>query len=442
MNAQYSTNATGCVNNPSHTPQSTTDSGLERYGWVGQPNTRGTMDIIWGSVLALFVCVWVVLHLNVPSTTDGYWTILWRKARWSVMAIVAPEVLNCFAGTQWEAAKNSVNEMRAEGYTDWTLEHAFYANSGGFILQPRDSTPFPINSRSVLYLLRRGYIKKPLLSQRDILDRSKAGHFAKFIASIQASWLVIQNLARGIRRMHRALLELFTLSFVVCTFCTFFFWFHKPLDVQTSTVLEMEGTSTAELLIQAGDAARAPFVDTPLDFIEKPVIPWERHPFFSHFGGLRQRPLPRIPNDSMLKMLNSQRRCSTRLAISTWLVAFFYCGVHLSAWDYDFPTPAERTLWRTCSLVLVANMVAMGALSLLTAYLENTFRINLFGIWVQPARKDTIWHELLFTIMYGINWTLYICARMGIIVEAVISLRSLPKGAFETIPWTSFLPHF
>ena len=36
----------------------------------------------------------------------------------------------------------------------------------------------------------------------------------------------------------------------------------------------------------------------------------------------------------------------------------------------------------------------------------------------------------------------YIFARVYLVVEAFISLRSPPKGAFETVRWMDYWPHF
>jgi hypothetical protein len=34
------------------------------YGWVDQPNTRGTMEILWTNLFAIFVSIFVTLCLQ------------------------------------------------------------------------------------------------------------------------------------------------------------------------------------------------------------------------------------------------------------------------------------------------------------------------------------------------------------------------------------------
>ena len=36
----------------------------------------------------------------------------------------------------------------------------------------------------------------------------------------------------------------------------------------------------------------------------------------------------------------------------------------------------------------------------------------------------------------------YTLARTYIVVEVFVSLRSLPSGAFDSVQWSSFIPHF
>lgn len=145
--------------------------------------------------------------------------------------------------------------------------HAFYADSGGFMLIAPDYGEFPITAKQLFYLVDRGYLPMPRITKEEIWDKSKADLFAKGIASVQVVWLVTQVIGRGIQHLPITLLELSTVALITCTGATFFFWFWKPLNVETPTILELD-TSLAEILVQAGDKAQAPFQDTPLDFFE------------------------------------------------------------------------------------------------------------------------------------------------------------------------------
>lgn len=196
-----------------------------QLGWVDQPNQRGTIDIVWSCLATLFVCVWVMLHLNVPAKDDSNWTLFLRRTRWLVLAVLAPELVMLFASGQWASAKRSVSEMKASGFSGWSMVHAFYADSGGFTLQAKDSVSFPITAKQVHYLLESKVILMPSISKAEIWDKSKADRFAKFIACFQAGWLVLQVAARAAQNLPVTLLELSTVALVSCTAATFFFWF-------------------------------------------------------------------------------------------------------------------------------------------------------------------------------------------------------------------------
>jgi hypothetical protein len=49
---------------------------------------------------------------------------------------------------------------------------------GGFILVAPDYT-FPVNAEQLLYLVDKGYIEFPVVSDRDIRDRNKADLIAR-----------------------------------------------------------------------------------------------------------------------------------------------------------------------------------------------------------------------------------------------------------------------
>jgi len=50
--------------------------------------------------------------------------------------------------------------------------------------------------------------------------------------------------------------------------------------------------------------------------------------------------------------------------------------------------------------------------------------------------------DSFFGIMVAISSAIYITARIGLIVLMLMNLRSLPAGAYDTVTWTSFIPHY
>ncbi len=398
-----------------------------KYGWVSQPNQRGTIDIIWSCVITLGICVWAMLHLNVPAKTDSQFTLFLRRVRWMTLAILAPELVMLFACGQWASARRSVTEMRELSCSSWTMVHAHYADSGGFLLHPRDTVSFPATAKQIYYLVQKGHLTIPNITKKEIWDKSKADRLAKTIAGSQAVWLVAQVVARGVQHLPVTLLELSTVALITCTAATAFFWFHKPLGVETPTDVHLE-ISIAQILRLAGDEAKAPYTDTPLDFIEPQLYTSGQMPLHQ-FWGVQDRPLPRIPND------RDPRLHSLRMILIITVPTAAFSLLHLIAWNFDFPTKAELLLWRwTC----VSMSVVLGTYCVTEAVSIVAQGYTTSGLTTLNGYKLRWPTNLLFFV----PGFLYMCARITVIVEVIISLRLLRSGCFETVQWTQLLPHF
>lgn len=108
--------------------------------------------------------------------------------------------------------------------------------------------------------------------------------------------------------------------------------------------------------------------------------------------------------------------------------------MQLIAWDFDFPTEAEKYLWRyTClkGLVVLATGCFLEAAAIVAS------RYTLSGMQTFNNYK-TRWPWCLLFLGAGV---MYLMARVVVIVEVMISLRALPESCFETVQWTSILPH-
>ncbi|KAL8694132.1 MAG: hypothetical protein Q9218_001185 [Villophora microphyllina] len=322
-------------------------------GWVDQPNTRGTFDIVQSSFLTIFLCTWTCLHLNLPAANEGTLKPILRKFRWMILTILGPEFVATLAAGQRANAKRVRDQFYEIGHKQWTLRHSFYANMGGFVLQPRDSTPFPIHGLHLIYLVKKGYISLPSITEDEIADKSKANWLAKALVCLQIGWFVVQCLGRWHGGLPLTSLELTTTSYVWCTWGIYAQWLHKPLDVAVPTILKSKA-STAEILLQAGPEAATPYRQTPLDFVFDGRHSWtlDVQPFLRFRVDPRKRPMPRVLNDSFPWF-------ST--AADTLIIVFiviFYGVILAFGWNFVFPTAIEKLLWRISALVVVGTTAA------------------------------------------------------------------------------------
>jgi squalene monooxygenase len=349
--------------------------------------------------------------------------------------VTATEILTFFAVMQWNVANISVREMKSMGHHHWTMVHAFCANAGGFVLETLSFPPFPINATSLFYLVSRGQVTMPTITEKNNWDRSKADLFAKYVAFVQTAWLLCTTIVRGIQKLPITPIELFTVAFVVPTVATQFFWAKKPQNVEAPVVLNVDW-EIEELLKAAGTASMTSYVDTPMDFIEKPMWDgWKRRPSLLHFGGLEKRPLERIPNDY------SPPPPTGKEATFIWFISIAHAGIHCAGWNLEFATLVELVLWRTSSLTLLVVMAVGGIVPVLSTRPWFDFSFNLLWIWVREARKKTWIREWAFASLVNCAYAAYILARLIIFAELFSVFRWLPREAYQDINWSGFWPH-
>ncbi|KAI4156040.1 MAG: hypothetical protein L6R39_001156 [Caloplaca ligustica] len=409
-----------------------------KFGWVDQPNQRGTIDIIWSCLLVIFTCVWTVLHINIPKQGEGYWAIVFRKCRWAGFAIFAPEFVALAAASQRSSARRSVPEMHAIGVEYWTPIHGFFAESGGFLLTAPDTPPFPVNTRAIHYLVEKKYLTLPRehVLKKQIWDKSKADKFAKAVAFVQSTYMTFQVIARPIQSLDISCLELVTVAFVACTAFTYYFWMDKPLGVEYPIELHIP-TSMATILLEAGDIAKRPYVDTPMDFVEQPGWrAWKRRKMFRNFGGMGQRPIPRVPNDMIPPPF------TLRLAYPLWGLTVSYAAIHVAGWHYEFPSTAESYIWRCSSVTMFAVLFLWGLALVMTVKPGLNFTLTLLGIWEKESTKNTPFRNWAVDAPATMSAILYFVARTVILAEAIASMRLMPSTIYQTVQWTDFLPNF
>lgn len=418
---------------------------------MDQPNTRGTLDILWSCLITIFLCSWTVLCLNVPASSDSRFTVFGRRLRWMIMAIVGPEFVLGFAAGQYENAYKSVAAFK-DLELEWSMQHAFFAEMGGFILHPVKSTPFPVNNKHILWLIQNKFMDPPRVSKKDIWDKSKADHLIKTIVCIQICWLMITTVARAIQKLAITTIELATVSIVFCTVATYFCWFHKPADVTIPIELHIP-SSTADILIAGGEVASRPYHMTPLDFVDNLGPSWSGNvmAFAGVRSGPQQRPLPRLPNDRFPHV-----RGLRQVLLVT--ITLFSDGIHIFGWHFAFPTRSERIVWRVASLqMFVTAAFFWGAELGAGLHRDQTWELLRTMIF-HPSQVSDLKRRRsqrasrpqqtpeTFPLPWECGasvtmWVLYLVARFYVLVEMFAGLRILPQSAYVCVNWSDFVPH-
>ena len=103
-------------------------------------------------------------------------------------------------------------------------------------------------------------------------------------------------------------------------------------------------------------------------------------------------------------------------------VGVWFGAIHCIAWHFSFPTLAELSIWWMLCVAITAVPIYMPLMIAFMAIGGDIIGV-IAALLVFPA---------------GI---LYILAQVFTLALAFTSLRDLPPGAFDTVHWTTFIPH-
>ncbi|KAF2668074.1 hypothetical protein BT63DRAFT_308818 [Microthyrium microscopicum] len=456
-----------------------------KRGWVSSPNERGTIDIIWSSLITMFLCSWSLLCLNVPAPKHSILSRLHLRLWLTALCFLGPEFTLVMALGQYASARQSVIDFANAKAGDWTMNHAFYANMGGFMLHTPDFAPFPVDAKQLLFLIKGGFVELPKLQKRAIADKNKVDGMLRLITLLQVLWFTINVIGRIATRLTVTCLELTTAAFIICAVGTSYCWLHKPADVEVPEDI-YSSHSIVEIEKAAWEAAKSdPTIDpnvsreiqtrTPLDFLSRKEWAWSKY-WTNWINILRnmkivfapkQFPVDRFENTVFLPLPKS--------LYTIWsLIALAYSSIFVAAWNFEFPTPIERTLWHIATLGLLVSAVAYWVIthfaydawpsirSWLSSHLpEMSSRIQKkreasintrLGRKLHkladmlrnnsPNKDPALTIPLKAILPIYVLGVLYCTSRTYILLADIVELRSLPADAFEQVDWSVFVPHF
>jgi hypothetical protein len=388
-----------------HNATNSTQSAL--VGWSSGSNNRGTLDLVWGCLSTLFVCVWTVLHLDIPHVRLTKWKIFERKLAYMAATSFTPEYITATALSDYISAKHSVYAMKAIGHEHWEMVHAHYADMGGIRVVPENRQPFFPTANDMYILVKTDTMDLPHISKFEIEDKSKADHLAKAIACFSAIWLTVQVVGRAVVHLPITAMELVTVAFVACTLISYGLWWYKPLDITFLTTVPI-GEISEDVWSQ---------FEIIRDEEDKPS--WLNKYLSERLGEKLGRKISRpfFCFTVWADVVDSAR--SIYLALC--LVGVFFGAIHCIAWDFSFPSPRERLLWRIFSIT--------------AAGIPGAFYV--IGIYCRAVHDTHVPDTIYFPF-----FVVYFVARMYLWFETFASLKSVPKGVYDSIGWMNYVPHF
>jgi hypothetical protein len=365
---------------------------------------------------------------------------------------------------------------------------------GGFMLFDGDDAVRTLDPDGLKTLSQQGEIDFPRITKDEIQDKSKGDILSKTLVMIQTGWFVLQCIARGVERLPITELEIVTLAFAALNLVTYGLWWHKPLNVQCSfrvpkkiagggrgegageqengdefksfavldTTIEMPDSSTAPCEIPTAHGHTTWGATTTICKMQRAirVIGYEIMDVMMRAAhNVRRKGWDVLVGDGFLMLYSSFVHMmgvhGGEMEIGAKNVSTFYSGeledseeiwtilvaaatamifgaIHCVAWSFQFPSHTEQLLWRIASISISLFPVCL------------LFQLAL-EIWLSGLERSSWLRWVVGTVLYLViivgGGVLYSLSRIVLLVIAFTSVRSLPAGTYETVHWTTFIPH-
>ena len=313
------------------------------------------------------------------------------------------------------------------------MTHGFFIIMGGFHLFEHNSEETSNNHPCVsqeddkpLHPLEESDLSRysesfTMPTEAEIKDRGKSDWLAKSLVLLQTSWFVMQCIAHGIKHLPVTHLEIVTLAYAAMNFVIYVFWWNKPLNVNRPVrVFRKSGES------EPGGTQYQPIS-------EAWKLTWKSvfdglETIFRFIAGYQDQDVNLSREDRVPRFYANSTENNYALIADTIMLGVGICfgAIHCIAWAFPFPTHTELLIWRVSSVAITAVPI----------YIPLIFGLD--G-WLEHMNFDTIGNVFGYSIIPAS--LLYVLARAVTLVLALTSLRDLPPGAFDTVHWTTFIPH-
>ncbi|KAL8948335.1 MAG: hypothetical protein Q9222_005473 [Ikaeria aurantiellina] len=290
---------------------------------------------------------------------------------------------------------------------------------------PTWEATWPLNTLQIQYAQDIGLIpRSPYIPHPALKDRSKGDSFIKGFAILQITALVIQIIARSFQNLATTLLEVNVLAFAACAIVTYILLWHKPQDVKVPVYID---TADKDAILSRDQiiklAARAPVATLVIN------------DFWLHGVSVRAQSDNIFPWTPGIRVHLPSFLAKEPFLVSPVIIGIggggaIFGAVHFVAWNFAFPTPLERLLWRISCTVLVFFPL-----------LGTVF----YFVMQQGAKKVGAMDAQLNRSIRPASWLIglaYFAARGYLIVEVFRELAEPEASVFRQVNWPSAIPYF
>ncbi|KAL8829672.1 MAG: hypothetical protein Q9191_001881 [Dirinaria sp. TL-2023a] len=428
-------------------------------GWVLESSGRGSLGLIVTCLFTIFLCTWVVIHARVYRRPSHR---LLHKMALFIKAIIAPEFIAVEGLQEWSQSQRMVKDCAELTGGRLKLIHAYYIS----MLALRYRTPHGsrvIWPNQFTWMLQQGLVKwddhaQWGLAEENIRDKSNADGATKLLALAQVSWFAAQSVMRSVHKLPLAQLESMTLSYIPLFAITYLFWWVKPKDVKTPSVVDLPDMLPEQKAIFDSMAVSNNFDDEGLKKQESLWTIWaltprvfEKEAADKEFLEAQQRrdmafhdlrPIlvrqnefgVRLKGRSSAVMVHDGKDVQKETVVANWdpelyhsktlwpitcLFGASFGALHLIAWYTQFPTSTERWLWRGAALASIASML----------------------VFMQFKRVVVRWGGPL-TLISLVSPVVYLLSRVVMIGGVIAAFRASDPAIYDTYVVSTYWVHF
>ena len=211
-------------------------------------------------------------------------------------------------------------------------------------------------------------------------------------------------------------LEIVTFAYAAMNFVIYIFWWNKPLNVNRPVRVFRKLDSQPQVREPISEAQEA----------NSEVL----GEMFSFILGFQDENV-NLSRKDRVPMFWANGSAGGEESIAAALIMFgvgiCFGAIHCIAWHFSFSTHTELLMWQISSVAITAVPVYI-------------YLVLGLGAWLGGMDPD-IFGVIFMHFGPLSGGILYVLARAVTLVLALISLRDLPPGAYETVHWTTFIPH-
>ena len=299
-------------------------------------------------------------------------------------------------------------------------------------------------------LVRNKEIEYPIATREEIQDKSKGDAVTKALVVLQTTWFLLQCVARGSRHLALTELELATAAFALLNIIIYALWWDKPLDVQCHIVVRRKSVQDGarEASPEQHPEGSQPFdasggtrrqgrafwarslgcLRGVWDGLRTVFRGWEWRDVWDGLLSGVIEPFDDMISDNyrdeMFFVVGSRNGNDVSSVSGMVLVTMVFGGIHCIAWSFAFPSSTEQLLWRISSIAITGIPLAVAGI-----------------VFIHDQLVDGNPVKTIFNITGLLLLILYPVSRILLLVLSLSTLRSLPPTAYQTVQWTTFLPH-